>query len=125
MFSDNIRQAVNTDLGQGSSVPQDRLVQSLVEAEQARRTEILTNAFELQESLAGKLSGIDKPDEVLKDRSGKVLSEGFTDNRLSQIRKLDETVNNLETKVNDALTKADADSWKKLKEFVDKNSQKN
>lgn len=125
MFMQTVRDEVTAELLQDKSEPQERLIESLVSAEQNRRTEILTAAFELQESLSSRFDGINKADQVGKNANGDIIREEYSDKRLGEIKKTKETLDNLDAKIQDALSKADAEAWKKLKEFVDKNSKKN
>jgi len=74
---------------------QKRLVEALTEETIKRRVDILKQATDALSKMEFDLRKIDKADHTIKDREGKVISEGFTTAKLEEIKKLTERIEKL------------------------------
>jgi len=101
----------------------DRLVGAMAEVEMSARVSLLDAAFQKRNQLSGALNKVNRSDNPLKDRAGKVVQELFTDSRLKEIKKAEDALNKLTNAMEKALSaepKESKQAFQKLKEVVGK-----
>lgn len=91
-----------------------RYVDAEVEKAITERVGLLDKVMQKRFQLLGELKKIDRPDEVKKDATGKVIFEAWSDARREEVKKAKEQLGKVEKALEFALTNND---WSKVKEL--------
>lgn len=112
--STDILTTISEQLKTSGDAVRQKVVQGRVDAEVNKRADALEKALKLRTETQVELKKQDKPDNVLKDKDGKVIHEAFTDARIKERKKLQEKI----TKIDKAIDAAFNDNeWGKLKDL--------
>lgn len=84
-----------------------RVVAAMVEKEVATRVLALDAAMQKRFTLTNELRKVDRPDDVKKDASGRVIFEAWTDARREEIKKTREALEKVDNAIEKALTTND------------------
>lgn len=98
-----------------SQAVRDKFVSLLVERELDDRVALLDTTLKKRLDQEKEVRKLNKPDQKLKDATGKVILEGFTEPKLKELNEAQEKLKRIDNALDLALSKNDFSKLKEMK----------